>query len=90
MYGITDYTYKKAYKLGVQIKPSTNKHKKIDVFKNNTKIASIGATGYMDYPHYLLIDPILAKEKRKNYKKRHAKDRVVVGTNGYYADQLLW
>jgi hypothetical protein len=33
MYNITNYTYKKAKKLGVKIKPSTNKTKKIDVYK---------------------------------------------------------
>ena len=32
MYIITDYTKNKAKKLGVIVKPSTNKKKKIDVF----------------------------------------------------------
>ena len=46
MYHITNYTYKQAKKLGVQVKQSTNKTKKIDVFKKNKKIASIGANGF--------------------------------------------
>ena len=42
-YKITNYSYNQAKKLNVEIKPSTNKKKKIDVFKDNKKIASIGA-----------------------------------------------
>ena len=49
-YKITDYSYNQAKKLNVQIKPSTNKKKKIDVYKDNKKIASIGGIGYYDYP----------------------------------------
>ena len=37
MYHITDYTYKQAKKLGVEIKPSKNKKRKIDVLKNGKK-----------------------------------------------------
>lgn len=39
MYNITDYTRKQSKKLGVTVKPSTNKTKKIDVYKKNKKIA---------------------------------------------------
>ena len=53
MYQITDYSYRQAKILGVEIKPSTNKTKKIDVFKNGEKIASIGAIGYKDYPTFI-------------------------------------
>ena len=35
MYSITDYSYAQAKKLGVQIKPSLKKSKKIDVIKDN-------------------------------------------------------
>ena len=57
-YKITEYTKRKADKLGVQIKNSKNKSKKIDIFKKEKKIASIGALGYDDYPTYI-------KKKRK-------------------------
>jgi len=43
MYLITDYSYKKAKDLNVEIKPSKTKTKKIDVFKDGHLIASIGA-----------------------------------------------
>jgi hypothetical protein len=49
MYQITDYSKARAEELGVTIKPSTRKGKKIDVFKNNEKVASIGALGYGDF-----------------------------------------
>ena len=42
MYNISNYSYLQAKKLGVQIKNSSNKHKKIDVYKNDKKVASIG------------------------------------------------
>ena len=90
MYQIEPNQKKNAQKLGVKIKPSTNPKKKIDVFKNNEKIASIGATGYMDYEKYKKIDLDLAKKKRTNYKKRHEKDRHIIGSNGFFADKILW
>ena len=73
-YKITDYTKQKAKELGVEVKPSKNKKKKIDVFKNREKIASVGAAG-MD-------------ERRRLYKKRHQYDRFT--GNGKWADKLLW
>lgn len=91
MYQITPYTYKNAKRLGVSVKPSTNKTKKIDVFKNNKKVASVGAYGMSDYPTYIKTRGIkYAKTRRRLYKIRHNKDRFNVGSPGYYADKLLW
>ena len=42
-YIIKSYTKTQARKLGVVVKPSKVKGKKIDVFKNGQKIASVGA-----------------------------------------------
>ena len=39
-YKILPYSYKRARKLGVTIKPSRTKGKKIDVYKGQKKIAS--------------------------------------------------
>ena len=90
-YFITNYTKNQAKKLGVVVKKSKIKGKKIDVFKNEKKIASIGAIGYMDYPSYIKTKgKKYAEERRKLYKQRHNKDRNVKGSNGYYADKLLW
>ena len=90
-YRITNYTYKQAKKLGVKVKPSTNKTKKIDIFKNGIKIASVGAYGMNDYPTYLkLKGKSYANTRRRLYKIRHNKDRKKKGTNGWLADKLLW
>ena len=91
MYQITNYTYRKAKRLGVTVKNSTVKHKKIDVFKKGKKIASVGALGYEDYPTFMRTHgKTYANRKRRAYKIRHQKDRTRRGTPGFYADQLLW
>lgn len=90
-YTITKYTKDQAKKLGLEVKPSKVKGKKIDVFKSGKKVASVGAIGYMDYPTYIKSKGIAyAKERRRLYKKRHSENRNVKGSNGYYADKLLW
>jgi hypothetical protein len=90
-YTITSYTRKKAKKLRVTVKNSTNSTKKLDVYKNGIKIASCGAVGYHDYPTFMkLYGKQYANKRRKLYKQRHESDRHVKGTAGYYADQLLW
>lgn len=91
MYDIKDYSKKQAAKLGVIIKPSTNKNKKIDVFKNEKKVASVGAIGYKDYPTYMKEKgKQYADERRQLYKMRHNKDRIIKGSPGWYADNILW
>ena len=91
MYNITTYSYNQAEKLGVQIKPSTNKLKKIDVFKNGQKIASIGSLGSYDYPNHIKEKGLqYANTRRKLYKARHNKDRKIIGSPGFYADKILW
>jgi hypothetical protein len=91
VYHITKYTYKKAKKLGVSVFPSKNKTKKIDVYKKKKKIASIGAYGMNDYPTYQIKKGYkYAKTRRRLYRIRHEKDRKIKGSNGWYADQLLW
>lgn len=91
MYEITSYSQEQAKRLGVTIKPSTNKKKKIDVFKNGEKIASIGAVGYGDYPTFMKTKgKEYADKRRKAYKSRHEKDRHIKGTAGFFADQILW
>ena len=91
VYKITDYTYKKAKKLKLTVKPSTNKTKKIDVYKNDKKIASVGAHGMNDYPTYIQKNGIkFAKTRRRLYRIRHEKDRHIKYSNGWFADKLLW
>ena len=91
MYKITDYSYKQAKKLNVKIKPSTKKNKKIDIFKNDHLVASVGALGYSDYPNYIKEKGLVyANKRRELYKLRHSKDRNKMNTPGFYADKILW
>ena len=88
-YKITKYSYQQAKKLNVEIKPSTNKKKKIDVFKGDKKISSIGAMGYNDYPTFISTKGLsYANERKKLYKQRHKKD--LKSKNGYFANKILW
>ncbi len=91
MYKITRYTRAQAKKLGVTVKPSTRKNKKIDVFRGNKKLASVGLLGYSDYPNFIREKgKKYADTRRKLYKIRHKKDRIVKNTPGYFSDKLLW
>lgn len=75
----------KAAKIGVTVKPSTVKHKKLDVFnRDGDKVASIGDLRYSDFN--LHGD----SERRRRYKARHEKHRHKKGTASYYADKILW
>lgn len=91
MYELTEYSFNRARQLGVDIKPSTNKNKKIDVFKGDKKVASVGAIGYKDYPTYIREKgKKYADERRALYKARHNKDRTIKGSPGWFADKILW
>ena len=98
-YKILNYSYDKARREGVVIKPSKNKLKKIDVFKNGLKVASIGGirkngVPYNDYPTYIkTIGKVKADKKRKAYIKRHAHEKKIKNkeyTPSYYASKILW
>ena len=90
-YSITDYTKNKAKLIGVTVKTSAKSDKKIDVFKHNKKIASVGAIGYNDFPTYMKTKgQEYATRRQKLYKIRHENDRLKKWSNGWLADQLLW
>ena len=60
------------------------------------KVASVGALGYNDYPTFMELEKKgkfptgTAEKRRRAYKNRHQKDRTIRGSNGWYADKLLW
>lgn len=96
-YVISDYTRRQAKRLGVEVRPSKLKNKKIDVLYEGKKIASVGAKGYSDYSIYLKTKgKKVADERRRLYRIRHAKNskRVPGGIEkqspGFFARQLLW
>jgi hypothetical protein len=92
MYKILPYTRAQARRLGVKIAPSIRPGKKVDIFDRYGKyITSIGSKGYLDYPNYKkLFGKKIADQRRKMYKNRHATDRSVKWSRGWWADRLLW
>jgi hypothetical protein len=92
-YKITEYSFKRAKELGVELKPAENKHKKIDIFKNGERVATIGAKNYKDFPTYMLLElqgkypKGYAHDRRRLYKIRHKYDK---GEAGFYANKILW
>ena len=91
-YSISQYSFKKAKSLGVTIKPSTRKNKKIDVFdKDGKKLASIGDMRYLDFPSYTKEKGLkFAKERQRLYRVRHGRFKDNKGTAGYFAYRILW
>lgn len=90
-YSITAYSRRQAKKIGVSIKRSKVKGKKIAVFKKGKKVADVGAVGYKDFPTYTKTKGIkFAQKRRRLYKIRHNKTRKKVGSRSYYADRILW
>ena len=64
---------------------------KIDIFRNDIKIAQIGAIGYDDYPNYMIKYGVEMAEKRRIlYKIRHGNDIHKRNSNGFFANLLLW
>lgn len=90
MYQITAYSRRRAREMGVEIERSANPAKKLDVYKDGKKIASIGAIGYSDYPTYMREKgKKYADERRRLYLARHKKkyDRL---SPSELAKYILW
>ena len=89
-YQIKKYSFNQAKKLNVKIYPSTKPNKKIDIYKDDIFITSIGSISYSDYPTYLELEgKNYADERRRLYHLRHKKDNII-GTKGWYALNILW
>lgn len=95
-YPINAEIKRRAKAMGITVKASKNKDKKLDAYKDNVFQNSFGAKGYKDYHLYKKEDGVsVANQKRKQYKQRHEKDRHVKYrngklTSGWLADKLLW
>jgi hypothetical protein len=77
-YTITDYTKRKAKEIGVEITLSSNPKKKLDVYLDGKRIATIGDSNYGDYPTFLKEKGTqYANERRRLYHLRHTKDTLV-------------
>ena len=83
-YQIKPAQRRRAKAIGTTIKPSKVKGKKLDVFKGDKKVASIGALGMGDYETFKKEKGLeFANKRRKAYKSRHQKTRVKVGTPSF-------
>ena len=90
-YVITKYTYDKAKELGLTVKVSKFPLKKLDVYKDNIYIGSVGQSLYNDYPHYCIIYNKEYADKRRNlYINRHKKNADVKYSKQWLALNLLW
>jgi len=89
MYQILPYSKKQAKRLGVKIKSSIRKNKKIDVYTiDGNYITSIGDNRYLDYPTYLKIyGKKYADARRSLYHMRHQNDK---NDAGFLAKEILW
>jgi hypothetical protein len=90
--GLSQRAKSQAKKLGVKIKESDKKHKKIDILNTEGEVLhSVGDSRYPDYESLLKSKGReFANKRRELYKKRHNKTRHVPGTASFYADQILW
>ena len=90
-YEIKQYSIDQAKKHGCTIKVSSNKKKKLDVYKNGIKICNIGDSRYEDYPTYIEERGLtFANVRRALYHNRHKKDIEIKGSPGYLSSILLW
>jgi hypothetical protein len=87
-YKITQFTRDRAKEIGVEIYPSKNPKKKLDVVFPKGAVVSIGAMGYGDFPTYMKTHGMeYALKRRLAYHMRHRKDD---GLAGQLAKHLLW
>lgn len=86
-YIITDYTKNKAKEIGVEVRPSKNPKKKVDVYRNDVFLHSIGAVSYKDFPTFTKEKGReFADERRRLYHIRHKEETL----GGLLAKWLLW
>jgi hypothetical protein len=89
MYKILPYTKERAKELGLVVKPSSDPKKKLDVYKDDEFLCSIGANGMGDYPTYFKLQgEEVANERRRLFHLRtqHAE----VGSKQWLSKLLLW
>ena len=104
-YVIKQYSYDRIKELNEKlgsdiysIKKSKTKLKKIDIFRKDEKIASIGAikkngVPYLDYPSYIeTMGQKYADRRRKLYYERHTQPDIIDGeiSKEFWSKFILW
>ena len=101
MYVITDYSKLRLKELNdaldsnaISIEPSKNKTKKIDIFINNKKVASVGAIGMKDFPTHIKERGLeFANKRQKAFNNRFKRIPNIKNgkiTNMFYSRYFLW
>lgn len=75
---------KKAKRLGVEVRLSKRKSKKLDVYKNGKYFTSIGDVRYSDFLQHN------DDERRRRFRSRFRRFMNKPNTGGYYAIHILW
>ena len=89
-YIISERTKQIAKSLNIDIRPSTKKSKKIDVYTPQG-ILSIGSRSYPDYHEYIETKGLAyANKRREMYMKRHQIDINAGKGKGFYSFIFLW
>lgn len=94
-YPITAEIKNRAKTLGITVKQSRNKEKKLDAYKDNVFQASFGASSYNDYHTWKKTKgEAYANERRRLYHLRHKNEgpKIKNGklTASYLAKAILW
>lgn len=92
MFEIKPIHQRNANSLGVKIKPSSDRKKKLDIYDfHGNYICSIGDIHFGDYESYIRTHGLeYANIRKRLYKQRHEKTRHILGTPSYYSDRILW
>ena len=91
-YVILPESYKIANELDIDIKSSKNINKKIDVYKNDKFLFSIGNIKYSDYNYYIKNYGLDYANKRKilYYKRKKIDNKIDNNTRKYISSKILW
>lgn len=96
MYRITERTRQIANELGLTVKPSKRKTTKMDVYRNDFLVASVGKVDELDYATALEMEAEgklrqgTAQKWREFYIVKNMCQEVLYGTPSYYEFNLLW
>ena len=90
-YKITQYSKDMAKIIGVNIYPSKNPDKKIDVYMKGKKLAEIGDINYPDFPSYINTKGLkYALKRRELFYSRNYKFLKEPYSPAWLASRILW
>lgn len=88
VYEISPEQFEIAAELGIEIRPSANKRKLIDVYKNGELFCSVGAINFRYYREYFEQEgPLVAQYKKDKMLTRYKND---CKAETLYSLRLLW